>query len=108
MSASLAKVEASLETLGQRLYESSTGTHGRRRFDVAAALGYMDARTMVRYYETHGLGIVDQALFLAKKYPGIRLDWSGLVYELSRIGKSRRSVDAMLQEAREMLPEGSR
>lgn len=68
------------------------------RMAVAAAFGYMDARTMVFFKETHGMALSIVAMMAVKK--GLKIDYSGLRYELEKIGKNPDTIDSELKEVR--------
>lgn len=66
------------------------------RLRVAISAGYMDARSMVHLMETHGLPLslcAQQCIEV-----GLKIDYSGLRYELERIGKKPDTIDSELRE----------
>jgi alanyl-tRNA synthetase len=77
--------------------EKNVGTQaGRLR--VAASVGYIDSRFMVFMKETYGYPLSMTAMKAAEN--GLKVDYSGLRYELEKIGKKEETIESELKEIR--------
>lgn len=90
-----------LEELCSTIHSSIEGNEWAKRMGVAMFFGYYDAKMMRYFRETHGLSLVDQLIFLRKKYPDIKVPYDGLKCELAWMGKKPSSIAAELKELRE-------
>jgi hypothetical protein len=70
------------------------------RLQVALACGYIDARTMVFFKETYGLPLDMMLMQMRKKFPHIKVDYSGLEHELLMIGTNDSAVKSQIEELR--------
>jgi hypothetical protein len=89
------------ETVLKSIHDSVPGDASDKRIGVAAAFGYLDAKTVIFYKETYGLSIADQIIIIQKNGANLRMDWSGLRHELLMLGKKESAVEAEIAEAKE-------
>ena len=68
------------------------------RLMVAATFGYLDARFMVYMMETHGFPLTMSAMVANKR--DLKVDFTGLRCELTKIGKKPSTIDSELAEMR--------
>lgn len=92
-----------LEALAKTVYESCDKDMDEwgKRMTVAMAFGYYDAKYMRFAKETYGLALTDSLIFFRKKWPNIRVPYSGLKFELELMGKKPSAVEAELKELQE-------
>jgi hypothetical protein len=96
-------LEAQLTVFGQSVQEAVGVEFPLSREDrlkVSCACGYLDAKSMVFYKETYGLPLDMGLLIARKKFPKIKVDYSGLAHELLMIGTTKSAVDSQIAELR--------
>jgi hypothetical protein len=70
------------------------------RLGVALMFGYVDVKNMVFFKETYGLPLDMMLMQMRKKFPKVKVDYSGLEHELLMIGTNEGSVKSQLEELR--------